>query len=267
MIFENPILAGLTLIREAIRSENYVVGSAGWSIDQDGSAEFNDVVIRGGTTVGGDFLAYNGVPALGNLVLSISAMGGTDSFGNVYQAGAVSYGTVGGVNYFSAINGAEITLGVKGGTAIDAFIQFNYLGGNVYELFMTSGRQGATFQNANISLVSETAVGAGDEAIFLDATNVSVTGNVTAQNIKADVVSVPAAAVADQWSPNVAVAFTGTFKTAPVVVATPSVGGPAPGTTTTLEWLITGITTSGFNIRVRRGNLSATTLNWLAISV
>lgn len=51
MTFSNPIVGGTTLIRPAIRTPNFVAGSAGWSINKDGSAEFNDVTVRGsGTT-------------------------------------------------------------------------------------------------------------------------------------------------------------------------------------------------------------------------
>lgn len=47
MTFSNPIVGGVTLIRPAIQSPDYITGSAGWSINKDGSAEFNDVTIRG----------------------------------------------------------------------------------------------------------------------------------------------------------------------------------------------------------------------------
>lgn len=59
MGFRNPIVAGSTLIREAIQSANYATGSAGWSINQDGSAEFNNVVIRG-AVIAGSLVAQNG---------------------------------------------------------------------------------------------------------------------------------------------------------------------------------------------------------------
>lgn len=46
--FSNPVAGGGgTLIRKDVHSENFVRGSTGWSIDQNGSAEFNDVTIRG----------------------------------------------------------------------------------------------------------------------------------------------------------------------------------------------------------------------------
>lgn len=35
------------LVRNAIRSTNYVAGSAGWKISKDGTAEFSDVTVRG----------------------------------------------------------------------------------------------------------------------------------------------------------------------------------------------------------------------------
>lgn len=52
MVFTNSILAGETLVRDAIKSEGYVPGSNGWSINRDGTAEFNDVTTRGELLVG-----------------------------------------------------------------------------------------------------------------------------------------------------------------------------------------------------------------------
>ena len=48
MSFSNPVVGGLfgELIRAAIRSPNYVTGVSGWTINRDGSAEFNNVTIR-----------------------------------------------------------------------------------------------------------------------------------------------------------------------------------------------------------------------------
>jgi hypothetical protein len=62
---------------------------SGWSINKNGSAEFNNVTIRNGTVIGGVFLQYSSaIPALGNLVLAFAPMGaGTDSVGNNYPAG------------------------------------------------------------------------------------------------------------------------------------------------------------------------------------
>lgn len=48
MSFNNAIVGGGNkLIRDNIESSNYVAGVSGWSINRDGSAEFQDVMIRG----------------------------------------------------------------------------------------------------------------------------------------------------------------------------------------------------------------------------
>lgn len=48
MAFGNAIVGGGNkLIRDNIESSNYVPGASGWSINRDGSAEFQDVLIRG----------------------------------------------------------------------------------------------------------------------------------------------------------------------------------------------------------------------------
>src|SRR5690242_11598887 len=99
MAFGNPITGGQgALIRPSVKSPNYVTGVSGWTINRDGTAEFNNGVFRGTVTaaafLGTDFIinsagffVYNGVPAAGNLIASIAAAAGTDGFGNAYGQG------------------------------------------------------------------------------------------------------------------------------------------------------------------------------------
>lgn len=47
MTFNNSILDGLTLARDAIQSEGYTAGTSGWRIERNGDAEFNNLVARG----------------------------------------------------------------------------------------------------------------------------------------------------------------------------------------------------------------------------
>jgi hypothetical protein len=47
MAFSNPVVGGETLIRDSIQSENFEPGVAGWAVNRDGTAEFNDVTARG----------------------------------------------------------------------------------------------------------------------------------------------------------------------------------------------------------------------------
>lgn len=100
--FSNPIVGGFGILkRTAIRTANYVMGSAGWTINADGSAEFNNLTIRGsffGTNFEinstGIFL-YNGTPALGNLFIALSNNIGPDRFGNNYTVGFNLFSTTG----------------------------------------------------------------------------------------------------------------------------------------------------------------------------
>jgi hypothetical protein len=97
----NNILAGTALAIAQVNSPAFVTGVSGWIIRQDGSAEFNNVVIRGGEVIGGTQLIYSGTPAANNLIYSVAASGGTDSVGNVYLAGETSYQNAGGGTYYA----------------------------------------------------------------------------------------------------------------------------------------------------------------------
>jgi len=67
MPFSNSILGGAAaLTRPAIKSPNFVHNVSGWSINKDGSAEFNNLTARGTITAtefdGTDFyIASNGM--------------------------------------------------------------------------------------------------------------------------------------------------------------------------------------------------------------
>jgi hypothetical protein len=109
---ENPVVGGEVLRRAAIQSPNYVLGLSGWTINQDGSAEFNNLTIRGtfkGTdfeiNVNGEFF-YSGTPATGNLVASNTPAAGTDQYGNIYLANVSSYGA----GFASSLGSGFVTL-------------------------------------------------------------------------------------------------------------------------------------------------------------
>lgn len=74
-----------------LRSPNYVAGVSGWTINQDGSAEFNNGTFRGVVVDAGMFV-YNGTPALGNPpIFSITnPTTATDPFGNAVVPDAVT---------------------------------------------------------------------------------------------------------------------------------------------------------------------------------
>jgi hypothetical protein len=133
--FGNPVVGGGgALVVPAIHSPNYVAGSSGWTEKADGSAEFQNVTIRGtitaGSFTGTDFVIngsgaffYSGTPALGNLIVSIAGVAGTDTYGNAYPQGInVTTGSISGTTISgSTIIGALIESAATGRrTAIDS---------------------------------------------------------------------------------------------------------------------------------------------------
>lgn len=111
MGFQNPVVGGTALRIPAIQSPNFQAGSTGWIVRNDGSAEFNNVVIRGSTLTQGVILQYSGTPAAGNLVASIAATAGTDAFGNAYLAGVTTYATDASGRYTQLQDDGEIAFG------------------------------------------------------------------------------------------------------------------------------------------------------------
>lgn len=95
MMPNDPLVGGVALRRPAIQSPNFQTGVQGWTINADGSAEFNNLEIRG-TFNGTDFIInssglflYSGTPAAGNLITSLvpGTVSVTDPFGNTAQPG------------------------------------------------------------------------------------------------------------------------------------------------------------------------------------
>ena len=115
MIPENPVVGGTVLRRAAIQSPNFLTGVSGWSVNQDGSAEFNNIVIRNGQIVSGTALYYSSSPpAFGTLIASVAALGGTDASGNAYLPGVTNY-FIGGTGFAVNLSAGELNLYVAGG--------------------------------------------------------------------------------------------------------------------------------------------------------
>lgn len=109
------------LVIPSMQSPNFAAGLIGWIIRKDGSAEFNNLTIRG-TFNGTDFVInsagqffYSSTPAANNLIYSVAIAGGTDQFGNVYLAGTTTYhhNIVNG-NYWIAVNTNALTTNQNG---------------------------------------------------------------------------------------------------------------------------------------------------------
>lgn len=78
-MFSNPVVGGENgeLIRSSIRSPNYVPGVSGWTINRDGSAEFNNVTIRFEIGAGSIVVGQPGEP---QVIIRTTATGGRVEF-------------------------------------------------------------------------------------------------------------------------------------------------------------------------------------------
>jgi hypothetical protein len=135
--FSNPIAGGGgALIRPSLHSPDYVAGSTGWTVNKDGSAEFNGITVRGTIILGNGttntiilddtrdaMFVYDNT---GKMIASVAAAAGTDSLGNAYNAGISSYdGTPGGL--FATLIAGLLSIGT--GSAVANTHPFQIFGG------------------------------------------------------------------------------------------------------------------------------------------
>lgn len=115
--FNNSILAGTTLVRDAMKSENYVPGVSGWQVTRDGDAEFNNLQSRG-TFVSGDGtgkrIEINGSGPYAN--------GITLYTGNAQEAAPAQLQALDGVGDFPQL-GVELTSPTAGAPTQSAFLR------------------------------------------------------------------------------------------------------------------------------------------------
>lgn len=274
MPFSNPVVGGTTLIRPSIHSPDYVANTSGWTINKDGSAEFNDVTIRGDAqsdnyvagsagwkldhlgnaefndvTIRGDFIS---TAASGNRITMLTTTRGGRSVGEIDFYTEVAGTDPGSLTCLGPADGATVALlatAPEGPVAAPTW----KLG---YEDFAASRFEidADTVYTLGKSVVS------GDSSV---AGNQSVAGKFTAGNLTSGSFTITPT-VASQWTNNLAVTFATPFTSAPEVVVTPKANGPGTATTTVLMWQVTGITTTGFNCRILRGNTGATDLSYIA---
>lgn len=93
MAFTNDVVGGITLVREAIRSPNYVANISGWTINRDGTAEFASGTFRGPIVV-----IESGT---GTVLASIGANGNA-SFKNVNVETDILLGNISLLDFFES---------------------------------------------------------------------------------------------------------------------------------------------------------------------
>jgi hypothetical protein len=175
MTFQNPATGGVTLVQPAIESPDYSPGVSGWHIDVDGSAEFNDLSLRG-TFSGTNYVIndkgiffYSGPPAAGNLVGSWAQTDGIDDYTNQYIAGITVVGP-NGTSQLSSDDGFIKSTGSSGtvlfmadgalkwtwpGTASQAGLFINTAHGS---MTWSSGKGAANDKQAQLAVVTSNGV-------------------------------------------------------------------------------------------------------------
>ncbi len=152
--FANPIIGGGgALVYPSIHSPNFITTISGWTIKKDGSAEFNNLTIRG-SFLGTNFVInslgaffYSGAPATGNLIASIAgAAGADDGHGNAFRKGVTSYGA--GGSFLNMLN----NLFSIGANAADFGANLSGGGG---QLNIASGISAVGDTNASVVLISK----------------------------------------------------------------------------------------------------------------
>lgn len=207
--FENAILAGVTLIREAIQSQNYEAGSDGWQIAADGSAEFSDLTIRSSDGSGSTVMIANGEIRVlngdGDTVVEIDSTGYrlySDTGQIVAEIKLDGGGARGGFytrnfafpqNVYAFLSGGQLTSGPVDNTVADihGFLQYVMTDTAVNPYAVQTLSSGALDlaldDEARIQLVSERGqrpvawVDGGSSAI---AANLRVTGTVIADELQ-----------------------------------------------------------------------------------
>lgn len=136
MSFDDSISAGNKIIASALQSPNYAQGSSGWTINRDGSAEFQNVLVRGtitgstiigstiigGTIIGGDIQSTN-FSNTAHTGFDLNATASTDAAGTPANT----------IQIYSAFQvgptaGDHLTLNYTGG-----FAQINFYSGTTRE--------------------------------------------------------------------------------------------------------------------------------------
>jgi hypothetical protein len=107
IIFTESVMGG----EGRIASDPYTPGSAGWKIDGDGSAEFNNVVVRGDFEADGGNIAVNE----SGLVISVGTFDASrliifGTFANGVLIGSTTLGTL----YMGGADGNGFTIGTQG---------------------------------------------------------------------------------------------------------------------------------------------------------
>ncbi len=261
IVFDNPITAGTVLVRSAIQSQNFVEGVSGWAIEANGNAEFNNLTIP------------NAGPGQSRTV--------------IYPSGAIiSYNYPD--NTFVAIFDGQIFYGPTQNPIPGPEADFShsgvlrYIGGGNPQVLMSSP---TTTAHPNAITFAMTPGSSSTDAVtqlfpsnsgpmHTDITgqlnvfgHINTNGNtfvndVYAANIKASNFNITT--IANQWVEQAVLFGTPFTAGVPTVALMGQSGAPSVGGSTTLDYAVTAVTTSGFTARVMRSSAITMSIGYIA---
>jgi len=262
MPFSNPIVAGSTLVRPAIQSPDYVAGVSGWAIKRDGTAEFNDVTVRGTIVSGNGLVTLNdgGVAVEDALAeYEINYSGGflarrKPNDGSIYQHTIDGYYGRGqqpspGNSLPSGFTAMGIAFLQQGGTEY------------VYTLIRGPAFTDVSRDDARIRLYGESSAG-GPSFLDLDAGVVRVTRNILRDlqgflYFRGQFDSAPVSNGAGSGSFNVAITFPTAFPAGTVPTVVQSFNCAAGAAVPYTSHLIGVPTNTGFSVRIHSSGAAA----------
>lgn len=176
---DNPIVGGITLRIPAIRSPDYVAGVSGWTINVDGTAEFNNVTIRGTFitgTVPGAHVTISG----GQILIFDST---NTLVGQIDQNGIVALGTDGSlVRMYDVAGIARLGLLPGGGNVNEASAIAGFSGAQP-QLVIRSPQQTSTSPNNQSTMLLTGATNTLPALTSINADSVALAGNNSSLNL------------------------------------------------------------------------------------
>lgn len=277
MQFQDDVAAGVVLVRPAIQSPDYDPGVAGWAVKIDGSAEFNDLTVRG-TFLGSEFILnddgmffYDGTPAAGNLIMSIAAAQGTDGFGNDFRRGVMVYNSAGSSIQMDAGAGAAVldfqppdVSGVTWETGTVAVGTGSRLGTNTPVLSLSSPYNTDTASSASIQLFGNPEGDTGENEVFISTQKVTITGELDCPTTQSRVESVSSVGAVTSFT--TAITFDTAYPSGVVPSVTTNINS---GSGTFARWMSRAISISntGFTLFIFRGDAADPAATWTNQSV
>lgn len=293
--FENPLTAGTVLVREQVQSSDYVPGVSGWVIRADGSAEFNNVVIRGEAGEPAVIVGPDGEP---QVIIYNTGVNGVIEF-PTNDPDEASPGRIASVVYSQGAPAERMALEIQGpahdvdsnrialqfkttesdGSPTTAAQFFDVVTQDLI-LYIENGRVQVSeilqvvpeatastalhviAANGHTGRLIEADVNGADKFIVDASGNVAAAGAVTAANFASGTAQTPAPGGAPAQT-TVNVTFATAFPSTPNVQLTPN-SASANLNTANIRWAVTNKSTAGFTINCWRDTNAATNFEWFA---